>query len=214
MIKVNLYPSPSTFRDCMDIFSFSVFPSTGQASSKQLQASPWQAEAPPTEFWENNLAEMPVEGRAAGHMAVDYDAPQPVVAAGSNSVTPPLTEMVRAAVAAAAAAAPGVQKFFTGRQNDGGAKALSAATAATTLFERIMFILVHDLGYKDEWIVTRVTGMSIFMLYSFMVTLLILFAALFHSFAFLYVVVRRWNKVWTFLRRSFNHNDIFRTGIL
>lgn len=83
----------------------------------------------------------------------------------------------------------------------------------TSLIDKIIYILVKDFGYDPNWWVTKTTGFSIFLLYSFFVTLLVSFAAAFHSFGIVFIVARKWHEVWNFTIRLFN-SDLFRTGIL
>lgn len=90
----------------------------------------------------------------------------------------------------------------------------SQAYASTSmLVDKIIMILVSEMGYKPEWILTRITGFSIFIIYSFLATLVVSFAAVFHSFGFLFIVVRKWNEVWTFFMRLLD-KDLFKVGLI
>lgn len=69
-----------------------------------------------------------------------------------------------------------------------------------SLVDRVSAILVNELGYRPEQIVTKILGHVVVVVYSFSIALVISFASLFYLLGIYLIVARKWKRLYIFFR--------------
>lgn len=90
---------------------------------------------------------------------------------------------------------------------NGGFKSVPNRQTATSqthsfinLVDRISAVLVTELGYKPEWIITRAMGHIIVLFYSFGAALIISFASLFYILGVYLILKQNWQRLYLFFK--------------
>lgn len=130
--------------------------------------------------------------------------------------------------AAATEAAEDTQSFDFGTAFDGSPSDISAPPSSNnhpssssshsshsslvSVVDRISAVLANELGYKPHWLITKVAGNLVVIVYSFAVALLISFASVFYLLGIYLIVVRKWQRLYTFFK-SVVTNEMLVTDI-
>lgn len=92
------------------------------------------------------------------------------------------------------------------------ASSTSFFSPTESLIDKFVLVFVTELGYEQDWWLTKAAGASVFIVYTFVATLAISFSAVFHSLCFFFIMGKKWNTISNYMAQ-FRNGELANLGV-
>lgn len=130
----------------------------------------------------------------------------------------PVLSYIRPGLQAASSQTSSSSAVLSALTNFASPKAAMAASSTSffspteSLIDKFVLVFVTELGYEQDWWLTKAAGASVFIVYTFVATLAISFSAVFHSLCFFFIMGKKWNTISNFMAQ-FRNGELANLGV-